>query len=204
MSREETTTHNASTGRSGEEHSPSETTAEAGSSEVDLKAQLEKLSDEKRDLNDRLLRLAAEFENHKRRARKEQEDAAARGLENLVRELLPAMDNFDRALSASKNPSTTSASILEGVQMVQRSFFSALEKSQIKPFDAEGKPFDPNFHEAIGQIEHPSLPPGHVGIVFQRGYMIGNRLLRPALVLVTRKTETADNPQKPEVPTQAN
>jgi molecular chaperone GrpE len=167
-----------------------EATAQAPASpEAELKAQVDKLSEEKRDLNDRLLRLAAEFENYKRRARKDQEDAAARGLENLVRELLPAMDNFDRALTASKNPSTTVQVIVEGVQMVQRSFLGALEKSQIKPFEAEGKPFDPNFHEAIGQIESTTLPPGHVATVFQRGYMLGNRLLRPALVQVSRKSE---------------
>jgi len=168
-----------------------EATAQAPASpEAELKAQVDKLSEEKRDLNDRLLRLAAEFENYKRRVRKDQEDAAARGLENLVRELLPAMDNFDRALTASKNPSTTVQAIVEGVQMVQRSFLGALEKSQIKPFEAEGKPFDPNFHEAIGQVESTTLPPGHVATVFQRGYMLGNRLLRPALVQVSRKSET--------------
>lgn len=173
------------------------------SPEAELRAQVDKLSEEKRDLNDRLLRLAAEFENYKRRARKEQEDAAARGLESLVRELLPAMDNFDRALSASKNPSTTVTAIVEGVQMVQRSFFAALEKSQIRPFEAEGKPFDPNFHEAIGQVESATLPPGHVGNVFQRGYMIGSRLLRPALVQVTRKSEQAPE-TPPSTPGQAN
>lgn len=175
----------------------------AASPEADLKAQVDKLSEEKRDLNDRLLRLAAEYENYKRRARKDQEDAAIRGLENLVKELLPAMDNFDRALTASKSPSTTVTSIVEGVQMVQKGFFAALEKSAIKPFEAEGKPFDPNFHEAIGSVESSSLPANHVATVFQRGYMIGSRLLRPALVQVSRKSETPTE-RKDETPNQAN
>ena len=175
------------------------------SPEAELRAQVDKLSEEKRDLNDRLLRLAAEFENYKRRARKEQDDAAARGLENLTRELLPAMDNFDRALTASKSASTTVASLIEGVLMVQKSFLGALEKSQIKPFEAEGKPFDPNFHEAIGHIESSTLPPNHVATVFQRGYMLGSRLLRPALVQVTRKSETpTPSDSKDASPTQAN
>jgi molecular chaperone GrpE len=173
------------------------------SPEAELKAQVDKLSEEKRDLNDRLLRLAAEYENYKRRARKDQEDAAIRGLENLVKELLPAMDNFDRALTASKSPSTTVTSIVEGVQMVQKGFFAALEKSAIKPFEAEGKPFDPNFHEAIGSVESSSLPANHVATVFQRGYMIGSRLLRPALVQVSRKSETPTE-RKDETPNQAN
>lgn len=182
---------------SGEGQTPDAVSKDADP-EVLLSEQVQQLTDEKREINDRFLRLAAEFENFKRRARKEQEDAAARGLEQLLRDLLPAMDNFDRALSASKNPSTTVASLVEGVQMVQRSFLSALEKSNIKPFDAEGKPFDPNIHEAIGQIDSTTLPPGHVATVFQRGYLIGSRLLRPALVQVTRKPSGTGPDATPE------
>lgn len=202
MATEEAQSPNASA-QPGQAQAGDGSTQAPASSEAELRAQVDKLSEEKRDLNDRLLRLAAEFENYKRRARKDQEDAAARGLENLVRELLPAMDNFDRALAASKSPSTTVTSIVEGVQMVQKSFYGALKKSQIKQFEAEGKPFDPNFHEAIGHIESTTLPPGHVANVFQRGYMLGSRLLRPALVQVSRKSEaTTDSPDA--TPNQAN
>ena len=81
--------------------------------------------------------------------------------------------------------------------------FRSLEKSAIKPFEAEGKPFDPNFHEAIGSVESSSLPANHVATVFQRGYMIGSRLLRPALVQVSRKSETPTE-RKDETPNQAN
>jgi molecular chaperone GrpE len=148
---------------------------------------VEQLAAEKQELNDRLLRLAAEFENYKRRVRKEAEDASQRGLEGLAKELLPALDNFDRALAAARgNQAPGVAVIVEGVQMVQKQLFGALEKYQIKPFEAEGKPFDPNVHEAIQQVESDTVPAGSVAMVFQRGYMIGSRLLRPAMVAVAR------------------
>lgn len=153
----------------------------------DPQAALAKANEEKRELNDRLLRTAADFENYKRRIRKEMEDASVRGLEGLAKDLLPALDNFDRALAAAKSSTAPGvAVIVEGVQMVQKSLFSALEKYQIKTFEAEGKPFDPNFHEGIQQIDSDTVPQGSVAAVFQRGYTIGSRLLRPAMVAVSR------------------
>lgn len=154
---------------------------------ADPQSALAKANEEKRELNDRLLRTAADFENYKRRVRKEMEDASVRGLEGLAKELLPALDNFDRALAAAKSSTAPGvAVIVEGVQMVQKSLFSALEKYQIKPFEAEGKPFDPNVHEGIQQVDSETVPQGSVATVFQRGYMIGSRLLRPAMVAVSR------------------
>lgn len=154
---------------------------------ADPQSALAKANEEKRELNDRLLRTAAEFENYKRRVRKEMEDASLRGLEGLAKELLPALDNFDRALAAAKSSTAPGvAVIVEGVQMVQKSLFSALEKYQIKTFEAEGKPFDPNFHEGIQQVDSDTVPQGSVATVFQRGYTIGSRLLRPAMVAVSR------------------
>ena len=155
---------------------------------------VEQLTAEKQELNDRLLRLAAEFENYKRRVRKEAEDASVRGLEGLAKELLPALDNFDRALTAARgNQAPGVAVIVEGVQMVQKQLFAALEKNQIKTFEAEGKPFDPNVHEAIQQVETDAVPPGAVALVFQRGYTIGSRLLRPAMVAVARARTGGDS-----------
>lgn len=152
-------------------------------------AEVAKLTAERAELNDRLLRLAAEFENYKRRIRKENEEAGIRSLESLLKEILPPLDNLDRALVAARaNEATSSGALVEGVQMVQKLFFAALEKFQVKPFDAQGQPFDPQFHEAVQQVDSDTLPPGTVATVFQRGYFIGtgNRLLRPALVAVVR------------------
>lgn len=168
--------------------------AKASTNEAaDLQAQNAKLSEERRELNDRLLRLAAEFENYKRRSRKELDDAVLRGLEGVLKELLPPLDNLDRAIVAARG-SNASGALLEGVQMVQKQFFSALEKLQVKSFDAEGKPFDPAFHEAVQQVDSTTLPPGSVAAVYQRGYIhtTTNRLLRPAVVAVVRgKAEPA-------------
>lgn len=152
-----------------------------------------KLNEEKRELNDRLLRLAAEFENYKRRTRKEMDDAGLRGMESLLKELLPVLDNMDRALGAAKSANAPgAASLIEGVQLVQKQMFSALEKFQVKSFDAEGKPFDPQFHEAIQQVDSDTLPAGTVAMVFQRGYTAGGRLLRPAMVSVVRGRASAE------------
>ena len=151
-------------------------------------ADVAKLTAEKGELNDRLLRLAAEFENYKRRTRKEQDDAAVRATESVLKEMLPVMDNLDRAMQAAKSGDGASAgnALVEGVQMVQKQFLGALEKFQVKPFDAEGQPFDPQVHEAVSQLETDKVPPGSVASVFQRGYRIGARLLRPALVAVAK------------------
>ena len=156
---------------------------------ADLQAQNSKLNEERRELNDRLLRLAAEFENYKRRSRKELDDAVLRGLEGVLKELLPPLDNLDRAIVAARGANAAGAgALLEGVQLVQKQFFTALEKLQVKCFEAEGKPFDPNFHEAVQQVDSPTLPPGSVAAVYQRGYIhtTTNRLLRPAMVAVVR------------------
>jgi molecular chaperone GrpE len=147
-----------------------------------------RLTSERNELNDRLLRLAAEFENYKRRIRKEMDDASVRATETVLKEVLPVLDNLDRALQAAKggDGSTASGALIEGVQLVQKQFLVALEKVQVKPFDAEGQPFDPQVHEAISQIETDKVPAGSVASVFQRGYKIGQRLLRPALVAVAK------------------
>ena len=167
----------------------------AGGEPVDLAAQNAKLTGEQRDLNDRLLRMAAEFENYKRRSRKEYEDAGLRGLEGALKELLPPLDNLDRAIVAARaDKNTGTTALMEGVLLVQKQFLTALEKLQVKTFDAEGKPFDPNFHEAVQQVDSEALPPGSVATVYQRGYIHTptNRLLRAAVVAVVRaKAEPA-------------
>lgn len=150
-------------------------------------ADLARLTTERNELNDRLLRLAAEFENYKRRTRKETEDASLRATESVLKEMLPVMDNLDRALQAAKaGDASAGGALVEGVQLVQKQFFVALERFQVKPFDADGQPFDPQVHEAVSQLETDKVPVGSVASVFQRGYRIGSRLLRPALVAVAK------------------
>jgi molecular chaperone GrpE len=144
--------------------------------------QLEKLEAEKRELHDRMLRSAAEFENYKRRAKKEMDEAAARGREQLLKELLPAMDNLERALkhAPAGDPLTV------GVQQTEKQLLQALEKFGVVRFSAVGKPFDPSVHDAIQQLETSDYAPGTVAMEFASGYTQGQRLLRPAMVAVAK------------------
>jgi molecular chaperone GrpE len=144
--------------------------------------QLEKLEQEKRELHDRLLRTAAEFENFKRRAKKESDDAATRGREQLLKELLPAVDNLERALKHAPpgDPLTI------GIQQTEKQLLQALEKFGVTRFSSVGKPFDPSQHDAIHQMETSEFPAGSVAQEFASGYMIGPRLLRPAMVAVAK------------------
>jgi molecular chaperone GrpE len=149
---------------------------------------------EKRDLHDRFLRLAAEFENWKKRARREQDEAGTRGREAILKEILPALDNLERALKAAdeKDP------VAVGVRLVDKQFIAALEKFEVKRFSALGQPFDPNQHEAIQQVESAEVPPGHVAAEFAQGYMIGTRLLRPAMVAVAKAPAAPTGSETPQ------
>ena len=145
------------------------------------------LEADKREVHDRFLRLAAEFENWKKRARREQDEAATRGREALLKELLPALDNLERALQAApeKDP------VAVGVRLVDKQVMSALEKFEVKRFSALGQPFDPNMHEAIQQVESSEVTAGSVAKEFAQGYTIGGRLLRAAMVGVAKAPAAA-------------
>lgn len=163
---------------------------EAPSLEEQLRHEIErsqKLAEEQRELQDRLLRTAAEFENYKKRTKKELDEAATRGREQLLKELLPAMDNLERALKHA--PAGDPLAI--GVQQTEKQFLQALEKFGVTRFSSVGKPFDPAVHDAIQQVETAEVPPGSVAQEFATGYMIGTRLLRPAMVAVAKAPATA-------------
>ena len=161
---------------------------------------------ERDEMKDRMLRIAAEFENWKRRARKEQDDAEAKVRESVLRDMLDVIDNLERAVGAfgdnapapaagAKAPAAPPqdvASVLKGVGLVLRLFQSKLERYQVKPFAARGEPFDPRVHEAISKVETSDVPAGSVAVELQRGYRIGERLLRPAMVSVA--TAPASSP----------
>jgi molecular chaperone GrpE len=167
-----------------------------GSGEGGAKAKdgIEALTAERDDLKDRMLRIAAEFENWKRRARKEQDDAEAKVRESVLRDMLDVIDNLERAVGAfgegpgagAAKPAVApdGAAVLKGVNLVLRLFQSKLERYSVKPFVAKGEPFDPKVHEAISRVETAEVPPGAVAVELQRGYRIGERLLRPAMVSV--------------------
>ncbi|MCC6993449.1 MAG: nucleotide exchange factor GrpE [Deltaproteobacteria bacterium] len=148
---------------------------------------------ERKDFHDRMLRVAADFENFKRRTRKDLEEAEARGRKGLLLAVLPVIDNLERALEAADSTATgaAAASISEGVRLVHKQLLSSLEKFDVKVLPAVGQPFDPNLHEAIQQIETAEQPAGTVVKELQRGYGMGGKLLRPAMVAVAKAPPAA-------------
>jgi molecular chaperone GrpE len=153
--------------------------APASSAEEKIRA----LETEKADLKDRMLRIAAEFENWKKRARKEQSDAESKVREAVLRDMLEVMDNLERATAATGGASDLQ-SVQQGIALVLRLFAQKLERYDIKAVEAQGKPFDPRLHEAISQAPSADVAPGTVLKELQKGYKLGDRLLRPASVVV--------------------
>lgn len=146
---------------------------------------------ERDEAKDRMLRVAAEFENWKKRARKEQEDGEAKARESVLRDILDVIDNLERAVGAyaggvgtGGDAAVDGPAVLKGVGLVLRLFQSKLERYGVKAIVAEGQPFDPRSHEAISRVETADVAAGSVARELQRGYRIGERLLRPALVSV--------------------
>lgn len=157
---------------------------QAGADASDLQAMLE-------DLNDKHLRLAAEFDNYKRRTLKDRQDLLNYATENLIKELLATVDNLERALGYAQGEEEGSdrEKLSEGVELTYRSLLQALEKSGVKPVEAEGQQFDPKLHEALRQVVSDEHEPGAILEVYQKGYLLKDRLLRPALVSVAGPAE---------------
>lgn len=151
--------------------------------------ELARVRQELEQLKDRHLRLQADFENHRRRTLKEREETARYGHENLVKDLLATVDNLERAIDhARQSGGGDFQSMLQGVELVQRELLGALAKHGVEPIEPEGDPFDPNLHEAMAQEEADDVSPGTVVRVLQKGYRLRDRLLRPARVMVSRRS----------------
>lgn len=138
-------------------------------------------------MQDRLLRLAADFDNFKKRAARERDEARRAGCESVVGRLLPALDNFDMAIAAANQPATTVESLRTGVTMIHGQFRTLLEELGVTSIDATGLPFDPSLHEAVSTCPSGEIPEGQVAQQVRRGYRFGDRLLRPASVIVAAK-----------------
>ena len=148
----------------------------------DLKAQAAKAA----EYWDRYLRLTADFDNYKKRAARERQEAVSFANENLLVKLLPVMDAFDMALAAPTND-PAAKSLQAGIVMVASQLKSALAEAGLEEIDANGKRFDPNLHEAVAQEETAAAPEGEVIRQTRKGYKLRNRLLRPAGVIVAKK-----------------
>jgi molecular chaperone GrpE len=146
------------------------------------------LETERNEIKDRLLRLAAEFENWKKRARVLQTEAEANARERVLRDVLEIADNLERATGAQAaggDGVVDGSAVLKGVTLVLRLLQQKLERLEVRPFEAQGQPFDPRLHEAISRVESADVPAGVVANELQKGYRIGDKLLRPAMVSVS-------------------
>lgn len=152
---------------------------------------VEALTREAAEARDKMLRTLAEMENLRKRTQREVADGKTYAIANFARDVLDIADNLQRALDAVPADTRASAdpglkSLIEGVELTERSLLNALEKNGVKKFDPAGEKFDPNFQQAMYEVPDSSVPAGTVVQVVQAGYTIGERVLRPALVAVSK------------------
>lgn len=158
---------------------------QAGAEAEDATVQLAKALEKNRELEDKLLRMAAEQENFKKRMQRERETAIKYAEETILRELLPSLDNLERAVEQCKC-SPDAETILTGVEMTCKGLLNTLEKFGIKALVGEGQPFDPNFHEAVAMEASADVPENQILQEYQKGYMFKDRLIRAAKVVVSK------------------
>lgn len=157
--------------------------------EAEISAE-EKLKVELDQAKDRFLRLAAEFDNFKKISKREQLNSLKFANESLISSLLPIIDNLEQAVIAGKIADESKTSVLIGVEMVLKQLIDALQKFGVEMFSAKGQAFDPARHEAVSEQEDDSVREGTVVIEYQKGYLLNGRLLRPARVVVAKKSGT--------------
>lgn len=162
----------------------------------EMEAKLESMEQESKETHDRLLRVSAEFENYKKRAAREMTDFRKFANESFAKALLPVVDNLDRAIESSSNDKQTDSSVVEGVSMTLKEIMRVLEQFSMKPFESLGETFDPGFHQAMYQEETEKYPDNTVIKELQKGYMIHDRLLRPAMVVVSKRKKDATRQQE--------
>ena len=176
---------------------------EASNVENNLKASpKEKTNEEKlKEAEEKLLRSLAEIENQRRRFEKEIKDAFEFGSFNFAKENLATLDNLQRAKEAIRSDEKLKDNkdldrFLENINIIEKDLISIFEKNRIKKIDTKDKKFDPNFHQAMSEIEDDKAEPGSIIQEIQAGYMLGDRLLRPALVSVAKKKDKKDEENK--------
>jgi molecular chaperone GrpE len=171
---------------------------------AEMKEKLEAAEKELKEEKDRFLRFYADFDNYKKRSAREMDDFRKFANESLIKELLPVLDNLERAIHSSSSGEEADKSILEGVDMTLKEIMKILERFNVKPVQALGSPFDPNFHEAIGQEESDEHEDNTVLKEFQKGYMLHDRLIRPSMVLVSRRKTPVENREAEEKDSKEN
>jgi molecular chaperone GrpE len=155
-------------------------------SEKALKKKLDEAEQKNTQYWDRILRMQADMENAARRAEREMANAHKYALEKFVNELLPVIDNLERALAASKDSKADIQAILEGLELTLKMLHDVLAKSGIKQIDPINEVFNPSFHEAVSMQDNPEFKSGYIIAVLQKGYLLNDRLVRPAMVIVAK------------------
>jgi len=161
------------------------------------------------EFKDKLLRTLAEMENLRKRTEREVADARVYGVAGFARDVLAVADNMHRALGTVGPEEREQAdpkikALIEGVELTERELMKVLEKYGVTKFSPEGEKFDPNVHQAMYEVQNADLPPGHVGQVMQAGYMLGDRVLRPAMVGVTKAAPKSPQPSANDNPERDN
>lgn len=161
---------------------------ESAGGDQDLDSELQKARQEAEATYDRLLRVSAEFDNYRKRAQREAEEFRKFANESFAKDLLPVVDNLERAIQVSRGAEEGGAvGVVEGIEMTLRELLKVFEKHHVTPVESLGKVFDPNFHEAVMQEATEAYPPNTIVTEMQKGYLIRDRLLRPALVVVAKE-----------------
>ena len=160
--------------------------ADAPAQEVSLEEMVAQLSEDAAEARDAALRAQADAQNVKRRAEQDVEKARKFALERFCSELLPVADNLERALEAAAGDEEVIKPIAEGIELTLKSFVDAMKKFNIESVDPQGEPFDPQLHQAMSMVENNEVEPNTVIAVMQKGYTLNGRLVRPAMVMVSK------------------
>jgi molecular chaperone GrpE len=189
-----TETHNGVPAADGEQQQPEASASQARTSSAPPSSRQPKPTEGEKTpdplaevarLRDQLLRTAADFDNFRKRSRREQDDAQRRGRESFIKDLLPVFDNLERAASSAE-AATDVKSVIDGLRIVLKQFVDTLERTGVKRIATVGLPFDPSVHEAIQHMESKDHPAGVVLAEVQPGYAMGDHLVRAALVVVSK------------------
>jgi molecular chaperone GrpE len=149
-------------------------------------SETEQLQQQVAEANDQVLRVQAEMQNVRRRVERDVENAHKYALDKFSADLLPVVDNLERALSSISADDEGQKAVAEGIELTLKSFVDVLARFKIEPVDPAGQPFDANLHQAVSMVPNPDLEPNTVMDVFQKGYTLNGRLIRPAMVIVSK------------------
>lgn len=175
------------------EEKVAEATTEAENPLDEAEEDIEERSDKEeefKELQQRFLRLTADFENYRRRTRQDTAEIRRTANERLLRDIIPIIDNFERALDAAKKDLPDN--IITGIEMIYRQLRNLLSQEGVEPVESVGKPFDPVYQDAFERVEDTEFPEGTVIAEVQKGYLLQGKVLRPALVIVAKKPETEE------------